>query len=40
MTSLQVRRDRGDMVNTYKLMTGKDDVDRKIWFTTWGKGRE
>ena len=33
LTTLQARRERGDMVETYKILTGKSDVDQNIWFT-------
>ena len=33
LTTLQARRERGDMVETYKILTGKVDVDADIWFT-------
>ena len=33
LTTLQARRERGDMVETYKILTGKVDVDHNIWFT-------
>ena len=32
LTSLQVRRGRGDMIDTYKILTGKVDVQPDIWF--------
>ena len=33
LTILQTRREKGDMVETYKILTGKVDVDPSIWFT-------
>ena len=36
LTSLQVRRERGDKIDTYKILTGKVDVQPDIWFTTLG----
>ena len=33
LTTLQARRDRGDMIDTYKILTGKVDVQQGIWFT-------
>ena len=36
LTSLQVRRERGDMIDTYKILSGKVDVQPDIWFTTLG----
>ena len=33
LTTLQVRRERGDMIEVYKIMTGKVDVQPSIWFT-------
>ena len=32
LTPLQARRDRGDMLDTYKILTGKVDVQPWIWF--------
>ena len=32
LTSLEDRRIRGDMIETYKIMTGKNDVNRDIFF--------
>ena len=33
LTTLEERRDRGDMIETYKIMTGKVDVQLGTWFT-------
>ena len=33
MRTLKDRRDRGDLIETYKILTGKSDVDFKTWFT-------
>ena len=33
LTTLQSRRERGDMIETFKIMTGKVDVEPGIWFT-------
>ena len=33
LTTLQARRERGDMIEAYKIITGKVDVDPAIWFT-------
>ena len=33
LPSLVHRRRRGDMTFTYKLMTGKTNIDKDIWFT-------
>ena len=33
LTTLQARRERGDMVETFKILNGKVDVDKNIWFT-------
>ena len=33
LTSLSERRCRGDMIQTYKIMNGIDDVDYHTWFT-------
>ena len=32
MTTLQRRRERGDMIQTWRILTGKDRVDPAIWF--------
>ena len=32
MTSLADRRVRGDMIATYKIMTGKDKIDPGLFF--------
>ena len=32
LTSLEDRRIRGDMIETYKIMTGKNDVSRDLFF--------
>ena len=36
LTSLQDRRERGDMIESYKILTGKVDVNPDIWFTPIG----
>ena len=33
LTTLLARRDRGDMIETFKIVTGKVDVEPSIWFT-------
>ena len=33
LTTLQARRKRGDMLEVYKIMTGKVDVQPSTWFT-------
>ena len=33
LTTLQARRERGDMIESFKIITGKVDVDPDIWFT-------
>ena len=30
--NLEIRRFRGDLIQMYRLMTGKDEVDPRIWF--------
>ena len=35
MTSLEDRRVRGDMITTYRIMTGKDKVDPGCSLTWW-----
>ena len=32
LTTLQARRERGDMIDTFKILTGKVDVEPGIWF--------
>ena len=32
MTSLELRRERGDLIHMYRIMTGKDDVKSSTWF--------
>ena len=32
MTTLQRRRERGDMIQTWRILTGKDRVDPANWF--------
>ena len=32
LTTLQARRQRGDMIETYKIITNKVDVQPSIWF--------
>ena len=36
LESLSDRRKRLDMIQTYKILKGIDNVDRKIWFSTYG----
>jgi ribonuclease P/MRP protein subunit RPP40 len=38
MTSLEDRRVRGDMITTYKIMSGKDKVDPGIFFNLAAEG--
>ena len=39
LTTLEARRERGDMIEVYKILTGKEDVDPKAWFTLAQEGR-
>ena len=32
MTTLEQRRERGDLIHMYRIMTGKDDVKSSTWF--------
>ena len=34
MTTLEERRHRGDLIQMYKIMSGKENVDFRIWFET------
>ena len=34
MTTLEKRRERGDLITMYRIMTAKDDVDPSHWFQT------
>ena len=33
MRSLEERRMRGDMIETYKILTGKSDVNHQVWYS-------
>ena len=33
LTTLHARRERGDMIESFKIITGKVDVQQNIWFT-------
>ena len=33
LTTLQARRERGDMIESFKIITGKVDVQPGLWFT-------
>ena len=32
LTTLEVRRRRGDLIQTYRILTGKDDIDPTLFF--------
>jgi len=34
LTTLQTRSARGDMIEVYKIMTGKDKIDKEQFFPT------
>ena len=36
---LELRRQKLDLTQVYKIIKGKDNVDRKIWFQTQGESR-
>ena len=36
-TTLETRRQRGDMIQTYRILSGKDKVTPRTWFTLAGK---
>ena len=50
LTTLQARRERGDMIESFKIITGKVDVQPGLWFTpltsregaasTWPGGKQ
>ena len=40
LTTLEARRERGDMIEVYKILTGKEDVDPGAWFTLAQDGRQ
>ena len=33
LTTLEERRERGDLIETYKILTGKENIDREKFFT-------
>ena len=37
MRTLEARRIRGDLIETYKILSGKSDVSAKTWFTLAGE---
>ena len=39
LTTLEQRRERGDMIEVYKILTGKEDVKKEDWFTLARGGR-
>ena len=39
LTTLEARRERGDMIEVYKILTGKEDVNPEAWFTLAQEGR-
>ena len=40
LTTLKQRRVRGDMIQTYKIVNGIDDVEHSSWFTFLGDERD
>ena len=36
-TTLETRRKRGDMIQTYRILSGKDKVSYSTWFTLAGQ---
>ena len=40
LTTLEARRERGDMIEVFKILTGKEDVDPGAWFTLAQGGRQ
>ena len=40
MTTLQARRERVDMITTFRIMEGHDRVDRGTWFKTLQESRD
>jgi hypothetical protein len=39
MTTLETRKSRGYMIQVFRIMTGKDDVDPNNWFQTMADSR-
>ena len=39
MTTLETRRHRGDLIQMYRIMSGKDDVSPNTWFQTMADNR-
>ena len=39
MTTLEARSVRGDLIQMFKIMTGKDDVSPSVWFHTMAEVR-
>ena len=39
LTTLERRRTRGDLIETFKILTGRESVDRELFFTKSQKGR-
>ena len=39
MISLEARRERGDLIEVYKILTGKERVDPSVWLTMAGDNR-
>ena len=37
LTTLETRRLRGDMIEVYKIMTGKEGLDKDLFFKTAGR---
>ena len=40
ITTLQDRKERGDMITTFLSMEGHERVDKSIWFKTVEESRE
>ncbi len=40
MTTLKERRHRDDMLQVFKILTGKDNVDKSTWFKMASEGTE
>ena len=40
LTTLEDRRQRGDMIEVFKILKGIEDVDKSSWFTMANEGAQ